>query len=101
MIQRTEGKPKVRVRVLPGASGFFMGMSVPRLGRAGDQCPAGTGGPGMDRKAFVRNGEGILSYSFKYSPLPKPYSNKLSKNETSILPKQDGPFIEYRPERLI
>lgn len=87
--------------MLPGASGTFMGMSVPRMGRAGEQCPTRTRGPGMDRKAVMANGGGVLSYSFKYSALPKAHSNKPSKNQTSVLPEQDGAFIEYGPERLI
>lgn len=44
---------------------------------------------------------GLLLRSLLCSALPPPSSNKLHTDESSVLPKQDGAFIEYGPERLI
>lgn len=44
---------------------------------------------------------GLLLHILLCSALPPPSSNKLHTDESSVLPKQDGAFIEYGPERLI
>lgn len=58
---------------------------------------------GAEKGAWVTGTEhaGLLLRILVCSAIPLPSSNKLHTDESSILPKQDGAFIEYGPERLI
>lgn len=64
-------------------------------------APSPSGTFGHQNRCLGYGGGIFINMLCSASALPTPSSNKLNTNETSALPKQDGAFIEYGPERLI